>query len=208
MVESFVNLASEAVCFRSRESVIYLRIPWNDDGHQSVALHDEVGRAWLTALYTDAWRQPPSRAAVSEAIAIISGSCILRAPVVDCPMRVSFQGNPRRPSAIYHDLRSAGYAVEIAASGYRVSVDHTMDFGGGFQQHSLPDPVEPPGPARVLTQFRSLANLADDRAWIRCLLWLLAAFRPAGPYPPAGAEADLYEEFEALRPQLDAVPHR
>jgi hypothetical protein len=44
--------------------------------------------------------------------------------------------------------------------------------------------VEPPGPARVLTQFRSLANLAGDRAWIRCLLWLLAAFRPAGPYPP------------------------
>jgi hypothetical protein len=35
---------------------------------QSVALHDEVGRAWLTALYADAWRQPPSRAAVSEAI--------------------------------------------------------------------------------------------------------------------------------------------
>jgi hypothetical protein len=32
MVESLVNLASEAVCFRSRESVIYLRIPWNDAG--------------------------------------------------------------------------------------------------------------------------------------------------------------------------------
>jgi hypothetical protein len=96
-------------------------------------------------------------------------------------MRVSFQGNPRRSSAIYLDLRSAGYAVEIAASGYRVSVDHTMDFRGGFQQHSLPDPVEPPGPARVLTQFRSLANLADDHDWIRCLLWLLAAFRPPDP---------------------------
>jgi hypothetical protein len=79
-------------------------------------LFEDVGRAWLTALYQDTWHQPPSRAAVSEALATVAGLSLLHAPVVDCPMRVGYHGNPRRPSAIYHDLRASGLAVEILSS--------------------------------------------------------------------------------------------
>jgi hypothetical protein len=51
-VESLVNLGLEAIRFRSRESLIYARIPWYSDGHQSLPLFDDVGRAWLTRART------------------------------------------------------------------------------------------------------------------------------------------------------------
>jgi len=46
---------------------------------------------------------------------------------------------------------------------------------------SLAPGPQPPAPA--FETLRSCLNLPSRAAWLRCLAWLLAAFRPHGPYP-------------------------
>ena len=45
----------------------------------------------------------------------------------------------------------------------------------------LPEPV--PSDPSALAELRSLLNLSAAADWSRCLAWLAAAFRPAGPFP-------------------------
>jgi hypothetical protein len=94
------------------------------------------------------------------------------------------KGNPRRPSSIYFDVLAGSQAVRITPEGYEITCEHMIDFREVFHEEILPAPAEPADPAAALAKLRSLLNLPDDRAWIRSLMWLLAAFRPAGPYPP------------------------
>ncbi|HEY7392124.1 MAG TPA: hypothetical protein VH640_26635, partial [Bryobacteraceae bacterium] len=47
-------------------------------------------------------------------------------------------------------------------------------------------PLAQPHPepsATALADFVHLLRLASDPDWLRCLIWLLAAYRPHGPYP-------------------------
>jgi len=48
----------------------------------------------------------------------------------------------------------------------------------------MPAPILSPGdPFAPLATFRALLNLDTSADWLRCLAWLLAAFRPDGPHP-------------------------
>jgi len=46
-----------------------------------------------------------------------------------------------------------------------------------------PRPLAPASPAPAFDTLRSCLNLPSRAVWLRCLAWLLAAFRPYGPYP-------------------------
>jgi len=112
--------------------------------------------------------------------------------------RVGRRGPDRFPDQILLDLSNPRpQFVEIAPTGWKTTADPAVLFQTSRSTHSLPEPVTAaeatralaslaPGPrplAPALEILRSCLNLPSRPAWLRCLAWLLSAFRPSGPYP-------------------------
>jgi len=106
--------------------------------------------------------------------------------------RVGRRGPHRFPDQILLDLANTKLQfVEISPTGWKTTAGPGVLFQTSRSTHSLPAPVTAaealaPGPrtlAPALDALRSCLNLPSRAAWLRCLAWLLAAFRPDGPYP-------------------------
>lgn len=98
--------------------------------------------------------------------------------------RVGCRGGGVIPGRILlHLANPDGQIVEIAPEGWSVA-DGSRDF---IQTASPTLGLAPPAPAGALDSpleiLRSCLNLPSRADWLRCLAWLLAAMRPAGPYP-------------------------
>ncbi len=74
--------------------------------------------------------------------------------------------------------------VEISPGGWKTTTGESVQLQTSRSMASLPAPVPPPADAPPpLETLRSCLNLPSRAAWLRCLAWLLAAFRPNGPFP-------------------------
>ena len=83
-------------------------------------------------------------------------------------------------SAIYLDLGNAQWqAVEITSSGWQVIDTPPVKFRRAKGMLPLPEPVR----GGTLAALRPFVNLASEDDWRLLVSWLLAAFRPTGPYP-------------------------
>jgi len=112
--------------------------------------------------------------------------------------RVGRRGPDRFPDQILLDLSNPRpQFVEIAPTGWKTTADPAVLFQTSRSTHSLPEPVTAAEATRALASLahgprplapaleilRSCLNLPSRPAWLRCLAWLLSAFRPDGPYP-------------------------
>jgi len=73
----------------------------------------------------------------------------------------------------------ANEAVEITSSGWQVVDTTPVKFRRAKGMLPLPVPV----PGGNLAALRPFVNLASDDDWRLVVSWLLATFRPTGPYP-------------------------
>jgi len=73
--------------------------------------------------------------------------------------------------------------VDISPHGWTVAAGTDALLETSRSTKRIPAPVPSDDPAADLETLRSCLNLPSGSAWLRCLAWLLAAFRPSGPYP-------------------------
>jgi hypothetical protein len=70
---------------------------------------------------------------------------------------------------------------QITTEGAFATTSRDVFFYAGRGARPLPQPAE--APASALDDFFHLLRVPSGPARIRCLTWLLSAFRPSGPYP-------------------------
>ncbi len=121
--------------------------------------------------------------------------------------RIGSRGQDPIPRQILLDLANPDCQfVEISPDSWQVTAGENALFQTSHPTGSLPAPIAS-DPAAALDTLRSCLNLPSRHAWLRCLGWLLAAFRPWGPYPvlildgPPGAGKSLAARI--LRSLLD-----
>jgi hypothetical protein len=117
----------------------------------------------------------PSSEALRGAMDALAGKALFDGPRL--PVRVRLG---ELDGAIYLDLgRDDWTAVRITAEGWSVVTNYPVRFRHPRGLLPLPLPERPGN----ITALRDLANVPSDTEWRLLLGWLLAAFRPCGPYP-------------------------
>src|SRR5207302_2005581 len=97
--------------------------------------------------------------------------------------RVASQGPRVAPDRLLIDLADRQrHFVEITAQGWRTTAGPGVLLQTSRSTISLPEP-QPAADPSPLDTLRSSLNLPTRGIWLRSLAWLLAAFRPYGPFP-------------------------
>lgn len=118
----------------------------------------------------------PGSQAVADAVGLLDGLALYNAPVENVYLRVA-----EKDGKLYIDLADPRWrAVEIDASGWRIVDKPPVRFRRQRAMLPLPEPKK----GGHLDQLRPFLNISDDADWRLAVAWLLAALRPAGPYPP------------------------
>jgi hypothetical protein len=131
-------------------------------------------RRWLSRLYFLESKAAPSSQALQDAIGVLEGQSLFDSDELPVFVRVAEHGD-----GIYLDLCDAGWrAIRITAAGWSVVKMPPVRFRRAKAMLALPEPT----PGGSITDLRQLLNVSD-KDWPLVVAWLLACFRPIGPYP-------------------------
>ncbi len=169
-----VDLAKEARLFHDPDGEGYATIPV--DGHwETWPLKSKGFRRWLAQWFYEENGKTPGAQAMQDALMVLEGKALFNGPEYPVPTRIaSHEGK------LYLDLVNERWeAVEISPDGWRVVSDLPVKFRRARGMLSLPTPTK----GGALDDLRPFVNLAADADWHLYIAWLLAAFRPTGPYP-------------------------
>ncbi len=174
-VKRLLLLGADAELFHTPAGDLFASLPVK--GHvENWPLKSKQFRQWLLRRYYLETKGAPKNQALQEAIAIFESRANFEGPEYPVFTRLA-ESNGR----IYLDLgNDAWEAVEIDPDGWRVRSDVPVKFRRARGMSSLPDPVRRAGSVNELQRF---VNVASEQDWILLAAWLVAAFRPHGPYP-------------------------
>jgi hypothetical protein len=112
---------------------------------------------------------------MQDALGVIEGGAVYGGP--ELPVAVRIADNDE---AIFLDLADSQWrAVDITAHGWTVVVDPPMKFLRPRGVLALPEPVR----GGSVADLRRFVNAGNEESWRLMVSWLLATFRPRGPYP-------------------------
>jgi hypothetical protein len=146
------------------------------DHHETHAIRSRAFRGWLAANYFADTRAAPKSQALEDAVRLIDIATLQNAPARKPWIRVA-----EADGRIYVDLcNDAWEVVEIGSGGWRVipAAVAPVRFVRTRGMRSLVRPEE----GGSLLELRRFVNVADQDLPL-LLGVLVAAFRPAGPYP-------------------------
>ena len=145
-------------------------------GHrESWPIRSKQFRIWLRRCYYQATGAAASSAAIATALDLLEARAQFDAPERVVSIRVA-----EHADCVYLDLAGEHWrAVEIGADGWRVLERPPVRFRRA--PGMLPLPVPERGGS--IEALRSFLNLSSQNDFILVVAWLLAALRPAGPYP-------------------------
>jgi hypothetical protein len=171
-----VELVHEAgiELFHTPDGDAYGSIPV--DGHlETYPLKVRGFRRRLSRLFYRAEDKSPGSQAVQDALAVLEGQALFDGPELPVYVRLAEQAG-----SIYLDLCNDGWqAVEVTPTGWRVVDTCPVKFRR--MPGMLPLPL--PHPGGQLSDLKALLNLNTDSDWRLVAHWLIATFRPRGPYP-------------------------
>ncbi len=171
--ERLVALLEDAELFVSDEGECYATVSCRHE-RETWALRASGFKSWLMARYFDVGHGAPSIQALQSALGVLEGHA--RAGGVVHPVWTRLA---ETHGVIYLDLGShRGEAVAITPEGWRIIPNPPVKFRRPPGLRPLPAPFRG-GELGELRQFIS----AGDQDWRLIITWLLAALRPAGPYP-------------------------
>jgi hypothetical protein len=142
--------------------------------HEVLRLRSRAFRFWLSGRYWRATGRPASGQALTDAIDVLAALA-------------RFDGSDRRVGlritehrgAIYLDLGDDRWrVVEIDRAGWRIVDRSPVPFRRPRGLEALPTPLA----GGSLEELRSFVNVRNDVEYRLLAGWLLAAFRPSGPY--------------------------
>ncbi len=160
--------------FHDQTAEPYATIPV--DGHRETwPLASRGFKRWLARRYYDAEGKAPNAQALTDAIGVLAGKALFEGPLHPVSVRLA-----AHPDTIYLDLAdSAWRVVEIDARGWRFATEPPVKFRRPKGMAALPEPVR----GGTVAELRQFANVGSDDDWMLIASWLVAAFRPTGPYP-------------------------
>jgi hypothetical protein len=144
-------------------------------GHQEThPVRSSALASWLRRRYWDAYHAPVPGSAFKDAIDTLAARAEFGAETHPVAIRVSAHGG-----RLYIDLANEAWeAIEIGPDGWRVVTTTPVRFRRSATMEALPVPARE-GSMELLRPF---VNVADDDAWYLLAGYLVAAFRPVGPY--------------------------
>lgn len=170
---TLVGLADRADLFHS-----------NDVAFATVAVgshretHAIMGRGfkrWLMREYYETSGKPVKPEALATAQATLEARAIFDGSSHEVAVRVA-----QHEGAYYLDLCDHEWrVVRIDTNGWAIVRDCPIRFVRRPNMLALPEPVS----GGSIDEFRELVNVPDDASWSLVLAWLVATFRPIGPYP-------------------------
>jgi len=173
---TLVELASDANLFHNPGGDAFATVPVGNH-HETLRVSSRAFRRWLSRQFYKQKNRAPGGSAVQDALGVLEGKAVFEGEERHVYVRVASASG-----AIYLDLVQEDWqAVEITSDSWRVVASHAVPvrFIRRRGMLSLPTPVG----GGAISSLRSLVNLRDDNAWILFIAWLVAAFRPSGPYP-------------------------
>jgi hypothetical protein len=164
---------SDVELFHGTDDVAYMRIPCGTHV-ETWPLRSKAAKRWLARLYFQNFGATPGSQGMQDSLLTLEGLAFFEGLLHDVHLRIAgHQG------LIYLDLADDYWrVVEITAGGWSVVEDPPVRFRRPRGMLPLPGPV---GGGR-LDELRESVNVADGD-WPLLAAWLVAAFRPRGPFP-------------------------
>jgi hypothetical protein len=152
----------------------YARLPV-ESHHEVWRIGSKGFRDWLRRAYWQANAAVPGSQATQDAIGVLTGKALFDGKSLPVAVRIGWDDG-----VIYLDLADAEWrAVAITKDGWQVVTDSPVRFVRPNGLQELPAPES----GGTVDELRELVNVPNDDDWILLLSWLVAAFRPRGPYP-------------------------
>lgn len=146
------------------------------DGHREThALRSRAVRDYLTRAYYVTYGTAARGESLKEALAVLEARARWDGPQHLVGLRVA-----EHDGAIYLDLGDPTWrAVRVSADGWEVVAEPPVRLRRTGGMLPLPEPVH----GGTLVAMRELLHVESDDDWCQLVGWMLAAFRPRGPYP-------------------------
>ncbi|MCC7389536.1 MAG: hypothetical protein IT431_12280 [Phycisphaerales bacterium] len=161
--------------FHTPEGKAYASIPV-DDHTETWPINNKGFKEWVARLSYQQFGKVPGSQAVQDALTAIAGAARFDGAQHEVHLRVAGHGDD-----IWLDLCDADWrAVRITADGWLVVPGREVPVKFIRRDGMLPLPA--PVKGGCIEALRPLMNMADDDTWTLAMGWLVAAFRPTGPY--------------------------
>jgi hypothetical protein len=168
-----VELADNVELFHDPDGVGYARFAV-DEHFEVAAVRNKRFRTWLARTFYMAIGKAPSSQAMQDAIGVLEGKAVFEGATRTVHVRVAGQNGK-----IYIDLcNKAWQVVEVCLSGWQVLAESPVM----FRRPKAMLPLKAPVLGGSISELRKFVHM-DDPDWVLFLGWLVAAFRPVGPYP-------------------------
>ena len=133
-------------------------------------------RDWVAQNFYTVFGKAPGAQAMQDATCTLAGKARYAGPDRPVSLRIA-----EADGAVFLDLCDADWrAVRIGAEGWHVVPGDEVPARFIRRRGMLALPVPVSGGS--IDELRSLVNLPDDDLWTLGIGWLVAAFRPRGPY--------------------------
>jgi len=172
---------SGALLFHDGEGCAY--VSFEDAGHRETwPLRSRRSKLFARLLYHRAKEEAPNGQALADALATLEGEAVFDGPELPVYVRLAGDGH-----TIHVDLGDEKWrAVTITKSGATLLSEHPVRFIRARGMASLPVPAA----SGSLDALRPFINVASEDDWRLVVAFLLAAWRPRGPYPVLGLNGE------------------
>ena len=174
------DVAAEVELFHDPGGNAFATIPIGDH-RETWPLHSKGFRQWMARRYHEKQGKTPNAQALVDATNVLAGKALFDSPEVTVHLRMAEQDG-----VIYLDLCNERWEVVVVdRDGWRsAQVLVKVKFRRTKGMLPLPIPVAG-GDLRGLRGFINVpgADAGDAPTWVLVVAWLIAAFRPRGPYP-------------------------
>lgn len=166
--------ASGCMLFHTSEGDAYAT--FTIGGHEETAqLKTKSFRRWLGRLYYEVTSSTAGSQAVQDALSVLEARALYDGEKHPVFVRIA-----RHEGDVYIDMGNEGWQViQVTSEGWQVLDNSPVKFRRTKGMLPLPDP-ERGGSVNDLKPFINLSNPND---WALLSAYLVAAFRPEGPYP-------------------------
>jgi hypothetical protein len=169
-----VALAEAADLFHTPDQEPYATIAF-DDHVRTVELRSREMKGWLRRRYFAAHESAAGSRAIDEAVDELEAMALFEGPEHPVHLRVA-----EHDGRFYVDLGDrSGRAIEIGGGDWQLIRQPPVRFRRSPSLFALPEPVR----GGSIGELRPFVNVADDAGFRILVSYLLAAYRPSGPYP-------------------------
>jgi hypothetical protein len=173
--DMLIQLGAAGELFHTITGTAFADLPINGQ-RETWPIRSKRFRWWLRSSYYDATGAAPSAGAITSALDLLEARAQFDGPERAVHVRVA-----EHSSRIYLDLADERWrGVEIGPDGWRVVDRPPVRFRRPAGLLPIPAPQRG-GSIDLLAPFVNLPNRDD---FVLAVMWLLAALRSGGPYPP------------------------